>query len=217
MARLFIILIGLTVSIACNNAPSGQKVEASDPSQIAQAQDMSAETYHIASGQINWTASKPTTQHLGTIEITGGSLTAKGNEILDGSFEVDMNSITNIDLDEESGKSKLEGHLKSADFFDAANHPKATFSITKATGASEQAMVTHLVTGNLSIKGISKSVTIPANISFVGDKILTATPAFTIDRTEWDIKYNSGLLGTIPDKLIHDEVSLVVTFEAQKG
>lgn len=212
-----ILLVFLCViCLACNNAPDGQKVQASDQTGTATQAPMEAETYNISSGQINWTASKPTGQHLGTVEIAGGSIGSKGNEILSGSFDVNMTTIKNIDLDEESGKGKLEGHLKSADFFDVENNPKATFEVTKAS-AADHAMATHNITGNLTIKGISKSVTIPANISFVGDKMLTATPAFTIDRTQWDIKYNSGIIGTAADKLIHDEVSLVITFEAKKG
>ncbi len=212
---LFVFLC--TLCLACNNAPAGQKVKASDQTGSAAQAPMESETYNITSGQINWTASKPTGQHLGTVEIAGGSIASKGNEVLSGSFDVNMASITNIDLDEGSGKGKLEGHLKSADFFDVENNPKASFVVTKATSITDHAMATHNVTGNLTIKGISKSVTIPANISFVGNKMLTATPAFTIDRTQWDIKYNSGVIGTAADKLIHDEVSLVITFEAIKS
>ena len=111
-------------------------------------------------------------------------------------------------------KGKLEAHLKSPDFFDVGNHPKAVFEIIGVVLDSEQPMVTNQITGNLTIKGISKSVTIPANVPFIVDKMLAAKPAFTIDRTEWDIKYRSGLLGTVADKLIHDQVSLVITFEA---
>lgn len=217
LMKTFLFALVSALCLACNNAPTGQKVKASDQSDAVAQAPMEAETYHITSGQINWTASKPTGQHLGTVEIAGGSIASKGNDVLSGSFDVNMSSIRNIDLDEGNGKEKLEGHLKSADFFDVENNPQATFVVTKATPVSDQAMATHNVTGNLMIKGISKSVTIPANISFVGNKMLTATPAFTIDRTQWNIKYNSGIIGTAADKLIHDEVSLVITFEAIKS
>jgi len=72
------------------------------------------------------------------------------------------------------------------------------------------------MTGDLTIKDITRSITVPINISYAGDKILASTPAFTINRTEWNLNYRSGILGTAADKLIHDEISLVVTFEADK-
>ncbi len=210
-----LILVIMLLALGCKPSPKGQKVNTSDPVAVQNTSPTEAETFKISTGQLNWTASKVGGQHLGTVDIQGGEIHIKGNEVLSGHFEVDMNSISNIDLDEE-GQGKLVGHLKSPDFFNVEEFPQARFEVTSASAADGQAMATHNVTGNLSIKGISKSVSIPVNISFVGDKLLAATPAFTIDRTEWDIKYRSGLIGTAADKVIHDQVSLVVTFEAEK-
>ncbi len=218
MKAVHILSIAIFVLLtSCQNKPDGQSVKASDPVGVAAESTMEAEQYEITTGQINWTASKPTAQHLGTVDLAGGSLSVKGNQILSGSFSVDLTSIENIDLTKAEDKNKLEGHLKSADFFDVDNHPQASFVITSSEQKNDQPMVTHHITGDLTIKGISKSVTIPANVSFVGNKLLAATPAFTIDRTEWDIKYNSGLLGTAADQIISDEISLVITFEAKKA
>lgn len=214
MTRLLFLSIVL-LAFGCKPSPEGQKVNTSDPVAVQNTSSAEAESFKITTGQLNWTASKVGGQHLGTVEMLGGEISIKGNEVLSGHFEVDMNSIANIDLDEE-GQGKLVGHLKSPDFFNVEEFPEARFEVTSTSPAEGQAMATHNVTGNLTIKGISKSVSIPVNISFVGDKLLVATPAFTIDRTEWDIKYRSGLIGTAADKVIHDEVSLVVTFEAEK-
>jgi len=126
-----------------------------------------------------------------------------------------MTSLISIDLEGEK-KTKLEGHLKSPDFFAVEQHPVSTFVITAAELAKNQPSTTHNVSGDLTIKETTKNITIPINISFVGNKILAASPAFTINRTEWGIIYNAGILGTAADKLIHDEVSLVITFEATK-
>ncbi len=203
--------------LACQNKPSGTRAQTGEAAgEVASTPTgMEVEMMRITSGQLNWTASKTGGQHLGTVNVADGSVSVKGNEILSGEMNVDMNSIVSIDLDGEM-KAKLEGHLKSDDFFGVASHPKVRFVITEVTQARDVPMATHKITGNLTIKEITKSITVPINISFVGDKLLAATPAFTIDRTEWDLKYNSKILGTAPDKLIHDEVSLVLTFEAQK-
>lgn len=211
----FLFLSIIVLAFGCKPSPEGQKVNTSDPADVQNASKLGAETFNITTGQLNWTASKVGGQHLGTVDIQSGEISIKGNEVLSGHFDVDMTSIANIDLDEE-GQGKLVGHLKSPDFFNVEEFPQARFEVTSASSADGRAMATHHVKGNLTIKGISKSVSIPVNISFVGDKLLAATPAFTIDRTEWDIKYRSGLIGTAADKVIHDEVSLVVTFEAEK-
>ena len=215
MRQYHLICFSLLILLACKPTPEGQRVDATAPAASVAEAPSEAETFKISTGQLNWTASKIGGQHLGTVDISGGEISIRGKDILSGHFEVDMESIANIDLDED-GQGKLVGHLKSPDFFDVAQFPIAKFQVTSASFTDGEAMATHEVTGNLTIKGISKNITIPVNISFVGDKLLAATPAFTIDRTQWDIKYRSGLIGTAADKVIHDEVSLVVTFDAEK-
>lgn len=88
--------------------------------------------------------------------------------------------------------------------------------ITVASYGSDVPMATHTITGDLTIKNITRSLTIPANISFAGSNLLVGTPSFTIDRTAGRLKYRSAALGTTADLLIYDEVTLVVTFDAVK-
>ena len=208
-------IVFLTAFLSCQTKPSGEKATTGDALPSASVSNLEAEKFMVQTGQLNWTASKTGGQHLGTVEVAGGEIMVKGNEVLSGNFEVNLPSIQSIDLEGER-KAKLENHLKSADFFDVDQYPTATFAIVSSKTSQDVPMATHIVTGNLTIKDITKSIEIPVNISFVGDKLLAATPAFTIDRTEWDLKYRSSLLGTAPDKLIHDEISLVVTLDAAK-
>jgi polyisoprenoid-binding protein YceI len=72
------------------------------------------------------------------------------------SFSADIDSIS-------TANEQRDGHLKSADFFDAANHPKITFYSTSIAKKDED---TYKVTGDLTIKGISKPITL--NIEFGG-------------------------------------------------
>ena len=112
-----------------------------------------------------------------------------------------MTSIDDVDMkDDAKMKAKLEGHLKSEDFFNVEKFPKATFEITTITeeGASAN------ITGNLTIKDITKSVTFPAKITYGADKKpVSATANFNINRQLWNITYPGQ-----PDNLIKDEINL---------
>ncbi|MDH3652024.1 MAG: YceI family protein [Saprospiraceae bacterium] len=104
---------------------------------------------------MNWTASKPTGKHLGTVELAQGSITAMGNDILSGTFRVDMGSVDNLDLEEDS-RDKLVKHLLSADFFDVDRYPQAVFEIISASQIQDDPTVTHSLTGNLTVRDITK-------------------------------------------------------------
>jgi polyisoprenoid-binding protein YceI len=218
MRNIAILLAFAVTHFSCQDKPSGEKVETVAPSDTLPVlpAGKNLETLAIEKGQINWTASKIGGQHMGTIEISNGQITIDGNNLITGQFDMDMNTIKNTDL-EGTKKEKLENHLKSGDFFDVAQYPTARFVVTVVSQGSPVSMATHTITGDLTIKNITRSTSIPANIAFVGDKIMVTTPVFTIDRTDWRLKYRSAELGTAPDLLIHDDISLVVTFEAIKN
>jgi len=93
---------------------------------------------------------------------------------------------------------RLTGHLQSADFFDAAQYPMATFVSTAIAKTSSG----YDVTGNLTMHGVTKSVTFPATID-VGADAITANAKFFIKRFDWDIVYKGKA-----DDLIRDEVVL---------
>ena len=207
--------LGLLLLASCSERPSGTKAKTGPPVDKKAPVTVGAATYKLNTGQMNWTASKPTGKHLGTVDIAEGQLSIDGEDVVAGTFKIEMTSLVSIDLEGEK-KSKLESHLKSQDFFAVDQYPASNFNITGADLVKDQPSCTHNISGDLTIKETTKNITIPINISFVGDKILAASPAFTINRTEWGINYNSGILGTAADKLIHDEVSLVITFEADK-
>jgi polyisoprenoid-binding protein YceI len=125
-----------------------------------------------------------------------------------------MNSIANSDLTAENGKEKLEGHLKTGDFFETEKYPTGKFEITSVSAASGVEDATHLIEGNLTMKGVTKSVKLPAHVAITDSKITAVTPAFTINRTEWGITFKSGIIGTVKDKSINDEIGLVISLAA---
>jgi polyisoprenoid-binding protein YceI len=213
-SKWFMLAILLTVGMAaCSSSPEGENVESEDAT--GEAATGGSETYNLETGVVFWNGAKPTGKHNGTVNMSHGDLGVENGQLVSGGFTIDMSTLVNTDLTAETGKTDLEDHLKSADFFDVPNHPKATFIITKVEPATA-AGVTHNVTGDLTIKGNTKSVTIPAEVIIEGDIIRVKTPDFTINRTEWDLKYGSGTIGTLQDKLIYDEVGLAINMTAKK-
>lgn len=151
---------------------------------------------------VAWKAYKVTGSHTGTVNLKSGSLMFDGSNLIGGDFTVDMTSLISTDLEGEY-KGKLEGHLKSDDFFGVANHPTSSLVFTKieATGKNS-----YEVTGDLTIKGITKPVTF--DVSIYGSK---ATATMKIDRAEYDVRYGSGsFFDNLGDKTIYDEFDLVV-------
>ncbi|MDV7400038.1 hypothetical protein RZS08_51960, partial [Arthrospira platensis SPKY1] len=98
---------------ACNQSPEGQKVEAEAAKETA-APAADGTTYQVnpQASAINWTASKVSGEHNGTLSISNGALTVKDGALTGGSFTLDMKSITVLDLQGEQ-KGKLENHLRS--------------------------------------------------------------------------------------------------------
>lgn len=154
---------------------------------------------------VTWKAYKVTGSHTGTVDLKSGSLSFDGDQLSGGAFEVDMTTLVSTDLEGDS-KGKLEGHLKSDDFFsvDKHNTSKLVFTNVKATGKNS-----YEVTGDLTIKGITKPVVF--DVSIYGSK---ATATLKVDRTKYDVKYGSGsFFENLGDKTIYDEFDLVVDLE----
>lgn len=167
---------------------------------------------NTAESKVIWTGEKVAGKHTGTINLTQGDLQFDGDKLTGGSFTIDMNSIVDTDLTGE-WKEKLEGHLKSDDFFGVATYPTSTFKITslKSTGANK-----YEVTGDITIKGTTEKITFPATLSVSGNKV-TATSKITIDRSKFNVKYGSkSFFDDLGDKVIYDEFVLDVTLIATK-
>lgn len=94
---------------------------------------------NAAESSIEWIGSKPVVNgHNETINIKNGFVHVNtDNQITGGEFVIDMNSISNADLTDAEKKGQLEGHLKSADFFEVEKYPEAKFVITGVTPATD--------------------------------------------------------------------------------
>ena len=165
---------------------------------------------------VKWHAKKVTGEHFGTINLAGGNITLDKGLITGGNIEVEMTSINVTDLQGEY-KGKLEGHLKSDDFFSVEKNTKATLVLKKVEAIKGSKTAENFtVTADLVIKGISSEVTFPAIIVVKG-KSVTASADFNIDRTKYDIKYGSkSFFEGIGDKAIDNDFNIKVRVVAGK-
>lgn len=167
--------------------------------------------------QVKWVGTKITkSSHNGTVDLKEGSVTFSGKSLTAGTFTIDMTTIKNLDLTDAKMNQKLVGHLTSDDFFAVQAHPTAAFKITKVEDSKSGDIK---VTGDLTIKGITKPVTFPATMKFEGG-VYTATGKLTINRTQWDIKYNSGSYfdpKKLGDKLINDDIEIELSLRTVKS
>ncbi|MDN3672325.1 YceI family protein [Flavobacterium branchiarum] len=159
----------------------------------------------VKSSTVKWVGKKVTGEHSGTVNLKDGALVFKGKKLAGGTFTVDMTSINATDLSGEY-QGKLNGHLKADDFFGTEKFPTAKL-VFKTIGA--KATDVYTVTADLTIKGITKPVTF--DITVKGN---TATADLKVDRTKYDIKYNSGnFFENLGDKTINDDFELSVSLK----
>ena len=163
---------------------------------------------NVENSKLTWKGYKTTGDHTGTITLASGNIILTGNKLTGGSFVADMGTIKDVD-----GSAKLEGHLKSADFFDIAVYPTSKFEITKSE-IKESKM--H-ITGNMTIKGITKQITFPATLAVNKDNVTLTSDTFQINRADFNVKYNSKtFFDNLKDKFINDEFDFQVTIVAKK-
>lgn len=159
---------------------------------------------------ITWTGTKVVGEsHVGTISVKENNLTFEEGKLTGGSIVVDMTSINDTDLEGE-WKTKLEGHLKSDDFFSTETYPTSTLAI-KSVEADTTGGYT--VVADLTIKATTLEETFAVS-SEAKEGTTAYTAALEIDRTKYDVKYNStNFFKDLGDKAINDIIKLDVAIE----
>jgi len=161
-----------------------------------------------AKSSIKWAAKKVGGGYEGTINISKGNFLVDNNSIKGGQFTIDTKSIA-----VPNGSDRLVNHLKNEDFFDVQKYPTANFVLTdiKKNGA------TTMVSGQLTIKGISKQISFPATIQYAKDSLQATATNIKIDRTQFGIQYNSGsFFADLGNKAIENDFVLNITLHAAK-
>lgn len=100
-------------------------------------------------------------KHEGTIEIKMGYFMTTNNQLVGGRFIIDMTTISVTDIPEHETipRTNLTNHLKGVDFFDVGHFPTATLEITAIKNKVSDSLK---VSGNLTIKGMTKTITFDA-------------------------------------------------------
>jgi len=200
------ILSGLIFFTACDPAADKSKARTGEAAQVASPAPAQGVKYLI-------------TPQNSKIEFIGSKVTGKENGSFgDFSGQVDYagspeNSRVNITIKVDSittDKPDLSKHLKTADFFDVAKYPEATFVSTAIKPGGEKG-ATHTVTGNLTMHGVTKSITFPATIN-VTPEAATVESSFSINRKDFGINYAGAA-----DNLIRDDVVLTLHIRASKA
>lgn len=204
-----LILLVVFLLVGCEKAPEAPKAEVKEAStpKTQETDSKNRITLDTKNSVIKWIGTKIRGRHNGTVKIKEGNIIVNNKKVVGGEFIIDMDTIEVLDLTGKD-KAKLEKHLRDVDFFEVSKFPTSKFVITEISNADEKGEVK--VTGNLEIKGITKSITFPAKIEFSEDgKLVTGKANFNINRQLWGITYKG-----MADNAINDEVNLELDLKA---
>jgi len=200
-----------SLAFACNNPKNADEAQTGDAQKAAAA---SGAVYEVKSeSKVDWRGVKPTGEHVGTAQISDGQVQVADGSITGGKVTIDLNSIVNHDLEGDMN-ARLVGHLKSEDFFYVEQYPTAVFELVSLkpveAGAPEGGIAPNYeITGNLTMRGETKSITIPAAISVTGNEVAVVTNEFAIDRTLWGVNFKSKkVFAELKDDFINDMINL---------
>lgn len=166
-------------------------------------------------------------EHRGTVIVQDGTFDVAEGKLVGGTITMDMTSITCTDLEDEGKRGYLEDHLKSQDFFFVDSFPTVAFEIVEVLDSSEAAVQLHplptkysKVTGNLTMRGTTNSITFPAEVMVSDEGVKFMAPPFSIDRTLWGVKYHdredASIAETLKENLIDHFIELSIKVKATK-
>ncbi len=166
----------------------------------------------LANSMVTWKGSKVTGSfHTGIFKLKDGKLAMSNGKVIAADVDIDISSLAVTDDMDDGGKQKLAGHLLSPDFFETEKYPTAKFLVQKVQPIDNPTEgYNYTFAGQLTLKGKTAPITIPANVTNEGSNVRVKSPAFILDRTKWEISYGSGLVGAVGDKVINDEVEMSI-------
>ena len=198
--------VALSLLSACAN-PAADKPKAvvGEATNASPSQPTNGQKYSITpeNSKIEFIGAKVTGHHNGSFKKFSGVVDYTGQ------VETSRVSITIDSSSLETDTPDLTKHLKTADFFDVAKFPDAKFESTAIRAGGEKG-ASHTVTGNLTLHGVTKSLTFPATITAAPGEV-TVESSFAINRKDFGINYAGQA-----DNLIRDDVALSLHVKATK-
>ncbi|WP_113635728.1 YceI family protein [Nubsella zeaxanthinifaciens] len=221
MRKLLFALPALFLLASCGGSSSNT---ATTSEQAVAEQKGETYTIDTATTVVDWkgTHKGGLAPRWGKIKVTSGTISVEKDSVNGGEFVVNMSSlqVDPASVTEEGKKAAdLEGHLKSADFFDVEKAPTAKFVITKVApyvATAEASLIAdpnYLISGNLTLKDKTLNVTFPAKVQVTPTSV-TASAKFVIDRSAWGINYKTE--GSPENWMISKDVEIGLTLNAKK-
>ena len=226
----FLLVALLAGLFSCTNAPDSDEAKTTGAKAVNESKTGEKWNLNVSDSKIEWIGTKVSGYHTGVVPLKNGEIYVNNGEVTGGKFVMDLANlvVSGPKSVSDANSKKLQGHLRSSDFFDVEKHPEGTFELTSAKPYKGDAIKdtndvrqdeiseykvtgpTHLVSGNLTLKGITKNIEFPARITISGNTA-EAIAKFNINRKEWGIVYPGQ-----PDDLIRDAIHLGISIKATK-
>jgi polyisoprenoid-binding protein YceI len=237
----YVFFAGALMLAACDTKPKGDEAEISEAKDVQEVKAEATYALDKTASTVGWIGLKPGGRHFGTFGVQDGALQVQDGKVVGGELTIDLNKIEVADLEGEY-EQKLTDHLKSPDFFHVGEYPTAKFVITSVEPIEGQANAeqlssesakevddeadkflpevsqpTHKITGNLSLRDTTLSISFPALVSLT-DSILAAKARFVIDRTKWNVSYGdeTSVVDKAKDKFVYNNVAVGFDLKANQ-
>ncbi len=151
-----------------------------------------------------------TGERFGQVTLASAEASVNESALVGGKFVMDLTALTVENFGEDTIQNeKLRGHLVSGDFFLTDSFPTATFEITSVDTTSGD--FNSIITGNLTIKGVSKSISFKSNVEITENAVSIASETFEVNRADWGLTYHAeGTVGVPADYLIANEIAFTI-------
>ena len=199
MRKAIIAIVAISVlMVSCK----GEKKETVEVKEEVKVEKVVAENnVDLTSSLLAWKGTKPGGAHNGTVALKPSSLVVDNGTITGGEFTIDMTSVKVLDIKDPKKAANLAAHLSSGDFFEVEKFPTSKFVITGVEAKDGKLTVT----GNLTVKDVTKSITIPASLSEANGVYTFTSDTFNINRADFNVKYGSkSFFDDLKDKFIDD-------------
>ena len=205
MKRIFLIAPIAIFTLITSCGDTEVKEVAEEVAEIAETVVAKDYIVSVENSVVEWSGEGVGHGHKGEIIVKAGKFTIENSNVVKGTIEIDMTSLTVTDIPvEEEDNAKLVGHLTTEDFFNVAEFPSAILTIVDGSDMKN-------VKARMTIKDVTEDITFALN-SAEENGVVTLTSTIKIDRTKFGVTYNSGnFFEDLGDYLIDDEFTLNIT------
>ncbi len=201
----------LLFMVGCGKKSDMKDAKVSTTSQL----NLEEGSYNIIreKSELKWTGKELTSKtHTGILFLKEGRINIDSNGMIEGKVVIDMTSINVTDLQGE-WKDKLEGHLKSPDFFGVDNFPTAFITFQSTIKPNKENKIN--LDGELTIKDITHPLSFTVDLMHT-EPFLKAQAILSFDRSKYDVRFRSGkFFENLGDKLILDDINIDIILASQ--